>query len=224
MPPYLRPLAVLVLVLALAPAALAAQVGVTTDVITGRVTGAEGQPLAGARIEAVSAESGVRRSTVTRADGRYTLVFPDGGGSYRLSAAALGYAPATQELQRQGDEDVLTVNFRLSERAVQLEGIEAVAARTPPPGRGDAGAEQRFLSGDLVNRLPLEDNDPARLAQLAPGVVAAQGDSSEARQAFSVAGQRQSLNQVTLDGASFASALTGGQAGGGSPLSLPQEG
>ncbi|HEU0052531.1 MAG TPA: hypothetical protein VFQ39_05110, partial [Longimicrobium sp.] len=37
-------------------------------------------------------------------------------------------------------------------------------------------------------------------------------------------GQRASLNQITLDGTTFASALTGGQAGGGSPLSLPQEG
>ncbi|HKP77334.1 MAG TPA: TonB-dependent receptor, partial [Longimicrobiaceae bacterium] len=41
---------------------------------------------------------------------------------------------------------------------------------------------------------------------------------------FSVAGQLASQNQVTLDGASFASALSGGQLGGGSPLGLPQEG
>jgi hypothetical protein len=51
-----------------------------------------------------------------------------------------------------------------------------------------------------------------------------EGDSLGGRGAFSVGGQRETLNQVTLDGASFASALTGGQAGGGSPLGLPQEG
>ena len=209
----------------LAPAALAAQVGVTTDVISGRVTDASGQPVAAAQIEAVSVESGVRRTTTTRADGRYTIVFPEGGGQYRLRAVALGFAPATMNLQRTADEDVLTANFRLGEQAIQLQGIQATAQRTPPPGRGDAGSTERFVPSELVNRLPLEDNDPARIATLSPGVVATtSADSTEQRGSFSVAGQRQSLNQVTLDGTSFASALTGGQAGGGSPLSLPQEG
>ncbi|HEU4453676.1 MAG TPA: carboxypeptidase regulatory-like domain-containing protein, partial [Longimicrobium sp.] len=211
--------------LALAPAALSAQVGVTTDVISGRVTGPNGQPIASAQVEAVSAESGVRRTTTTRADGRFTLVFPDGGGQYRVRAAALGYAAATLDLQRLADEDVLTANFRLGEQAIALEGIQATAQRTPPPGRGEAGAQERFVPSGLIDRLPLEDNDPARIAALQPGVVATQNsDSTSSRGSFSVAGQRESLNQVTLDGTSFASALTGGQAGGGSPLSVPQEG
>ena len=56
-------------------------------------------------------------------------------------------------------------------------------------------------------------------------IVATEGaDSLSGRGGFSVAGQRASQNQVTLDGASFASALSGGQLGGGSPLGLPQEG
>ncbi|HEX5724098.1 MAG TPA: carboxypeptidase-like regulatory domain-containing protein, partial [Longimicrobiaceae bacterium] len=219
----LRTLAAL-LFAALLPAALAAQVGVTTDILQGRVTGPDGRPLAGAQVEAVSAESGVRRSVATRADGRYTIVFPDGGGRYTVRASFLGMQPATITLAREADEDVLVANFRLGEQAISLEGIRAQADRVPPPTRGETGGQERTLPGEVVNRLPLEDNDPARLATLAPGVVAAQGDSLESRGAFSVAGQRSSLNQVTLDGTSFASALTGGQAGGGSPLGIPQEG
>jgi hypothetical protein len=108
---------------------------------------------------------------------------------------------------------------------VALEGITARASRTPPPSNAAAGGTERTLPGETVNRLPLEDNDPARIATLSPGVVAVtQGDSSEARGSFSVAGQRAALNQVTLDGASFTSALSGGQSGGGSPLGIPQEG
>lgn len=222
--PYLRTLVCSIL-LALAPAALAAQVGVTTDLLTGRVTGPNGAPVAGARIEAISAEGSLRRTTATRADGRYTLTFPDGGGRYQLRVTALGFATATAVAAREADEEVLVTNFRLGEQAVALEGITARANRTPPPGQAAAGGTERTLPGELVNRLPLEDNDPARIATLSPGVVAVtQGDSSEARGSFSVAGQRAALNQVTLDGASFTSALTGGQAGGGSPLGIPQEG
>jgi hypothetical protein len=206
-----------------APAALGAQIGVTTDILSGRVTGGDGAALAGARIEARSLETGVTRTAVTRADGRYTLVFPDGGGRYELHASTLGRAPAAVLVVREADEDVLVADFRLEERAIVLDALEVRGARTPPPGRGEAGAQERYLSGDAVNRLPLEDNDPARLAALSPGVVAV-GDSLDGRGGFSVAGQRESLNQVTLDGASFASVLGGGQAGGGSPLGVPQEG
>jgi len=220
-----RILLLLFVLSAAVPAVLRAQVGVTTDVLTGRVTRAGGAPVAGARVEAVSGESGVTRSTVTRADGRYTLTFPDGGGRYQLRVSGLGLAPSVAVAAREADEEVLVTNFTLGEQAIALEGIEARADRTPPPGRESAGGTERSLGGETVSRLPLEDNDPARLAALTPGVVAVTGaDSSEARGSFSVAGQRESLNQVTLDGASFTSALTGGQAGGGSPLGIPQEG
>ncbi|HEX9939959.1 MAG TPA: carboxypeptidase regulatory-like domain-containing protein, partial [Longimicrobium sp.] len=211
--------------LLLLPRALAAQVGGSTDIITGRVRGPDGNGIAGAAIEVVSAETSVRRTTATRPDGRFTLTFPEGGGRYTVRAVALGHAPQTATLVRQADEDVLTVDFRLGEQPIVIEGIRATASRTPPPGRGDPGGQERNIPSELVNRLPLEDTDPARVAQLSPGVVGTPApDTSEQRQSFSVAGQRQSLNQVTVDGTSFASALSGGQFGGGSPLGLPQEG
>ncbi|HEU0012443.1 MAG TPA: carboxypeptidase regulatory-like domain-containing protein [Longimicrobium sp.] len=208
------------LLLALLPGALPAQ----TDVITGRVTDEAGAPLAGVRIQVLSLESEVTRSTATNADGRYTVAFPDGGGRYRVTASQVGRASATQAVARQADEDVLVANFRLGERAVQLEAISVQAQRTPPPGRGEAGGQERFLGSEVVNRLPLEDQDPARLATLSPGVVATDADSTSGRGGFSVAGQRASQNEITLDGSSFSSRLTGGQAGGGSPVGIPQEG
>jgi hypothetical protein len=218
------PTALALLLACAAPVLGAAQVGVTSDILSGRVTDAEGAPLAGVRIEATSGETGITRTAATRQDGRYTIVFPDGGGRYRVTASLLGRAPAVRDVYREADEDVLVANFRLQEQAILLDPIEARVSRAPPPGSGEAGAQERYVSGEALNRLPLEDHDPALLAALFPGVVAVEGDSLGGRGAFSVGGQRETLNQVTLDGASFVSALTGGQAGGGSPLGLPQEG
>jgi hypothetical protein len=213
------------LALTLLPAGLAAQVGVTTDIISGRVLGPGNAPISGAQIEAVSLESNVRRTAVTRADGRYTLTFPEGGGRYTVRVVALGFGTQTRTLSRVADEDVLTANFTLGEQAIQIQGIQATASRTPPPGRGETGATARTVTSELQNRLPLEDNDPARIAQLSPGVVGTSStDSTEQRLSFSVAGQRASLNSITVDGTSFGSALTGGQFGGGSPVGLPSEG
>jgi Carboxypeptidase regulatory-like domain/LTXXQ motif family protein len=204
---------------------LAAQVGSTTDVVRGRVTDERGEPVQGASIQVTSVETGTSRTTVTAADGRYTVVFPDGGGRYRVRVARLGQAPRTVEVARAADEDVLVANVQLGTAAVQLQGVTARAER-PQPGRGEAGGTGRQVSSELAQRLPLENStDASLLATLSPGVVATTGaDSLSGRGGFSVAGQLASQNQVTLDGASFASALSGGQLGGGSPLGLPQEG
>src|SRR5229473_3327493 len=62
---------------------IAAQVGSSTDILTGRVTGPAGQALQGVRVEATSIETGVTRSRATDAQGRYTILFPDGAGAAR---------------------------------------------------------------------------------------------------------------------------------------------
>jgi hypothetical protein len=218
-------LPVVLFLLLLSAVRLAAQVGSTTDVIRGRVTDERGEPVAGASVQATSAETGTSRTATTAADGRYTIVFPDGGGRYTIRVARLGQAPRTSTVARVADEDVLTANVQLGTQAVQLQGVTARAQR-PAPGRGETGQTGRSVSSELAQRLPLENQtDPAAIATLTPGVVATEGaDSLSGRGGFSVAGQRASQNQVTLDGASFASALSGGQLGGGSPLGLPQEG
>jgi len=194
-----------------------------TDILRGRVTGTDGTPLAGVRIEATSAESGVTRTGATNADGRYTIAFPDGGGRYTLRASTLGHQAVTRAIARQADEEVLIADFRLAEEAVLLDAISVEAERGPAPARGNVGGQERLLSGEMVNRLPLENTDAASLAALAPGVVTVEGDSATGRSGFSVGGQQSSQNQVTLDGASFSSRLSGGEMGG-SPLGVPQEG
>jgi hypothetical protein len=202
----------------------AAQIGGTTDILRGRVTGEDGQPLGGATVEAISIETGVRRAVLTDRNGRYTILFPDGGGRYQLTVSFIGHAAVRTALVRQADEDLLLADVQLRTSAIEVEGVTAQVRRAPPPGRGETGTRGNTLSGDLTSRLPLEDTDFASLAALTPGVVARPGaDSLGGGGSFSVMGQRSSLNQVTLDGASFASMLSGGSLGG-SPLGLPQEG
>ncbi|HET7623250.1 MAG TPA: carboxypeptidase-like regulatory domain-containing protein, partial [Gemmatimonadaceae bacterium] len=75
----MKPLAsLLLLLLALAPVVARAQVGSTTDILTGTVTGPDSQPLPDATVEAVSVETGISRTHTTNDKGRWTIVFPDG--------------------------------------------------------------------------------------------------------------------------------------------------
>lgn len=199
----LRYLLLLVPLLVGAARPAAAQVGANTDIITGTVTGPEGQPIADATVEAIAAETQISRQRTTDARGRFTIVFPDGGGQYQILVRYIGMAPARLNLSRQADEDRLVVNVRMSPVATTLEEI-TVRGRAPrerDEGAGPGSAE-RNLSQELVDRLPIDASDPNVLATLAPGVVAI-GATDSTNAAFSVAGLRPDANNVTLDGASF---------------------
>src|SRR5881227_1615939 len=185
------------------PVAARAQVGSTTDIITGKVTSPDGKPIQGARVDATSVETGVTRSRTTNEKGQYTILFPDGGGSYRVAVHYIGFAPATFTLARQADEDRLVADVRMDPVAAQLGPV--VVRGAAPTGQGDRpgpGSVERTLTGEQLARLPIDPTDLAALAALTPGVVAISGSDSTAA-AFSVAGQRPDQNQVTLDGLSF---------------------
>ncbi len=188
-----------------APVRGAAQVGTTTDIITGTVTGPDSQPLPGAVVQATSLETQVSRQRATDARGRFTILFPDGGGQYQLVVRYLGMAPARVTVARQADEDRLVANVRMDVVAVSLDAV-TVRARAPQRGaeRPTPGSTERNLTPEAVARLPIDASDLNTLATLAPGVVAiSETDSTSA--AFSVAGQRATANNITLDGLSFGS-------------------
>ncbi|MBX9928635.1 MAG: carboxypeptidase regulatory-like domain-containing protein [Gemmatimonadaceae bacterium] len=180
-----------------------AQVGSATDIIRGTVRALDGRPLAGARVEVTSIETGVTRTRTTNEKGQYTLLFPDGGGQYRVVAKAIGHAPQTSSITRLADEDRLTADFRLTSAAQALAAVTVRAQQTPArQQRAEPGSTERALTGDQLRRLPVDPSDPNAVAALAPGVVSVGGSDTSAA-GFSVAGQRSDANQVTLDGLSF---------------------
>ena len=202
-----RAAAVAAIALGLSTARATAQVGSTTDIVTGKVTGTNGQPIEGATVTAQSVETRVSRSRTTAKDGRYTILFPDGGGQYRLTVKSIGVAPQTQVVTRQGDEDRLVHDFKMSvNAAAQTLAQVTVNARRPTQTqeRPTPGGTERNFSADQMSRLPVDANDLNNLAAITAGVVSASGtDTSSA--SFNVAGQRATQNNLTLDGISFGS-------------------
>jgi hypothetical protein len=199
-----RAFSLLLFALLLLPSALAAQ----TDVLRGRVVGADGQPVAGARVEVTSVETEVTRTTLTNTSGVYTLLFPGGGGRYEVTVSAFGLRNFSGLLERVADEDVLIGNVVLDVQPVEIEGIRVQGGRAPPRG-ANPGEVERVLSGNMLNRLPLEDTDPTSLALLAAGVVGVGADSLGFGAGISIAGQRATQNAVTVDGVSFEGGMDG---------------
>jgi len=205
-PPLARvaPLVLLALLALPVPRTASSQVGATTDIIVGTVTGPDSQPLGGATVEVTSRETGASRQVATDARGRFTLLFPDGGGRYELVVRYIGMAPAQLSVARQGDEDRIVANVQMGLAAITMEAVSVTARRSGRAESVGRGATGQGLSRDEVARLPTDASDLNTVATLAPGVLAiGGGDTSTA--GFSVAGQRPTANNVTLDGMSLGS-------------------
>ncbi|HEY8469275.1 MAG TPA: carboxypeptidase-like regulatory domain-containing protein, partial [Longimicrobiales bacterium] len=190
------PPVILVLSSLLFASRLAAQ---EADVLTGRVRSTDGQPVVGARVEVFSVETEITRSTLTNEDGRYMILFPDGGGRYILRITYLGMADVVRTVVRQAGEELLVTDVTMEPEAIALQSI-VVRAPPPPPSSGQAGEQSTALPQALLERLPLPDLDPNTVALLAAGVIATDVDSLTGRLGFSVAGMSDLLNQITLDG------------------------
>ncbi len=187
------------------PAPARAQIGATTDIITGIVRRAEGNlPLEAAEVAVKSLESTITRRARTNAQGKYTILFPDGGGQYEVTVRALGLAPQTKQINRQADEDRLVLDFTLSTNPTMLSAVTVRARQDVPRGddRPTPGSIEQAINTDQAARLPVDASDLMELALLAPGIVSIPGSDSTGSQ-FSVAGLSPSANNITLDGLSF---------------------
>src|SRR2546425_2479255 len=201
-PGRLLGIAVLVAMAAAHPAD--AQVGTTTAIIPGPVTGPNSQPLGGAVVTATSLETRVSRQRTTDARGRFTIVFPDGGGRYELTARYIGMAAVQVTVARQADEDRIEASIRMGLFAVPLEPVTVSArSRSRSDGSGP-GSSERSYNPEQLARLPINASDLNTVATLQPGVLGIRESDSTAT-AFSVAGQRPTANNVTLDGLSYGS-------------------
>ena len=196
--------ALVALLAALVARPTAAQVGATTDIITGTVMGPDSQPLAGALVQATSVETRVSRQQTTDARGRFTIVFPDGGGRYELTARFIGMAATQITVARQADEDRIETTIRMGVRAESLEPVTVSASSNSRSERAGPGATERNLNPEHLTRLPIDVSDVNAVATLLPGVLGIRESDSTAT-AFSVAGQRPTANNLTLDGLSFGS-------------------
>jgi hypothetical protein len=183
-----------------AAASAAAQ---TVDVVRGRITNPENQPVEGATITVTTLSGAVSRTARTDRNGRYTVTFPGGDGDYMVSVASIGFAARRFEIKRVADEDILVADAKLSRSAQTLGEVRVQGDRTRA-GRNDQTAD---ISGTerLINQSALaaaQMGDLAAMAASLPGVLlvpGADGDPS----GFSVLGLDPSQNSTTLNGQNF---------------------
>ena len=195
-------------------ACLPAGAQVTTASLGGLVLdAATDEPLVGATVVATHQPSGTEYGTTTDVDGRYILPYVRVGGPYGVTVSYVGYEAVTKDGfslqlgQRQ------TVDFAVSEGALELEGAEVVANRAAVIDRDRTGAATAIDEAQL-RKLPTISRSAQDFTRLTP-----QSDGN------SFGGRNDQFNSFTVDGSIFTNpfgldaATPGGQAGA-QPISL----
>ena len=114
----------------------------TADLIRGRVTSEDGQPIAGVQVTAVSYFGGITKTARTNRDGRYSITYPNGEGDYWLAFAAIGYQGQRIEVKRLADEEVLVADIKLSNTQV----LQTVTTTASGPRQVPRSADNAFSS------------------------------------------------------------------------------
>jgi hypothetical protein len=214
--PHFGALALLALcVLALTTGRAAAQ-GVTTGILSGVVTNAQQQPVAGANVIAIHEPSGSSYEATTRADGRFSIPGMRVGGPYSVTVAFTGGGGTAFEPQTKTDVSInlgvaSDVNFSVTAIAVQ-ESVTVTAVVDPVFSSSRTGAATTVGRAEIAT-LPTLSGRLSDVTRLTP-----QSNGSN------FAGLDNRSNNITVDGSSFNSSFgLGGQPGdrtGVAPISL----
>jgi hypothetical protein len=222
MAPVLRFLRVAFAALLAAHALVSPASAQTTSTIAGRVVDASGAVLPGVSVTARNLDTAVVRSSVTGADGRYTLALLP-VGRYELRAELDGFRP----LVRQGIETTIAETLAV-DLALEVGAVAEVVMVTGGASQVNTStSELSFLvSGKALEALPLNGRNYTDLALLQPGVIAyphRDGGSVVAHGlGMSVNGQDPRANVYLLDG-TLLNDFTNGPAGSAAGTALGLE-
>lgn len=178
-----------------------------SDIIRGKVTGPDSLPLENVKVTAMSLSTNQSISKNTNKDGRYTIIFPNGGGDYMVTYAAIGFQPTQKEVKREQDEAILIADQMLGKNPTMLNAIRVTAQRQQVDRNDDTRNGGGVGSGDRgidLTQIGIgAQGDLAAMAASLPGVTFIPGADGGAA-GFSILGLGADQNLTTLNGLNFA--------------------
>src|SRR3954463_4080147 len=177
-----------------------------SDIIRGKVTGPDSLPLENVKVTAMSLSTNQSISKNTSKDGRYTIIFPNGGGDYMVSYTAIGFQPTQKEVKREQDEAILIADQVLGKNPTMLNAVRVTVQRQQVDRNDDTRNGGGVGSGDRgidLSQVGIgAQGDLAAMAASLPGVTYIPGaDGGPA--GFSILGLGADQNLTTLNGLNF---------------------
>ena len=148
------------LAICLVPMALLGQANAGADILMGRVTDVTGRPVADAQVGATALGSGVTRSIITDAEGRYKLFFPAPARQYVVLAKRMGFAPVQRTITRRTDgPEEMTIDVQLGGAPLALSMVEVngESSGSLPQDSGSGSTVDATVPNPVAEILALKD-------------------------------------------------------------------
>lgn len=172
----------------------------TSAGLSGRVVDESGAPIANATIEVVHGPTGARKTVVTDANGRYTVVGLRVGGPYTVTASKDALKDAESDVYLALAE-MTNVDAQLGGAAADATSLDAITVTADAlsmmfsPDKMGSGTN---VSSDQIAAFPSIERNLQDYARLDPRVV----QTDKSRNEISVGGQNPRYNAIKVDGIS----------------------
>lgn len=195
----------LILTLLIAPS-IVAQTQITTGIIQGTVTDANGAVVPGANVEIRNLATNISRNVTTNEDGRFVaLGLPP--GNYSVIVAKQGFSTNVIEKTALTVGQAQDFSFALKISSVE----ERVTVTTTPTVDTVRTEVSTTINETAVSTTPILGRKFEDLLTLTPGVSITQGPDGDE---INFSGQRGIFNNVSLDGGDYNNGFFGEQLGG----------
>lgn len=173
---------------------------ITTSSLTGTVTNASGQPVAGAALTVQHVPTGSNYTAISRADGTFVLRGLRPGGPYTIGSASTGFVPTELrevylDIDRGAD---VTVRME-SEEVVTLDRFEVTATAEDTLFDSIKTGSGTYLTTDDINNMPAGDRSINALARMDPRISY---NRDPFDRGISVSGLSNRFNSIQVDGVS----------------------
>ena len=173
--------------------------------VSGVIVDASAASVPSALVTVVNEDSGLRRVTMSQADGTYQVSSLQPGG-YKITVRKTGFRTMIRFGVKLAELQTARVDFKLVvgslQETVTVEGSALLVDNTDP-------TVSTVVSHDEIENLPLNGGGLLTLVELAPGTVTTPATRGEAGQ-FTVNGQRPNTHYFMVDGISANSGVGGG--------------
>jgi Carboxypeptidase regulatory-like domain/TonB dependent receptor len=187
--------------------------GVTTSILTGKVTDEKGAGIPGANIVAVHTPSGTQYGVVTSADGRFNIQNMRVGGPYRVTISFIGYATQAYDDVYTKLGEPFSLNHVMKEEGTQLEEIVVLGTEDKIMNSNRNGTLTNVSARQILT-LPTISRSINDMTRLTP--------QASSTSSGSIGGGNYRQNFITVDGSDFNNTfgIGGNLPAGGSPISL----
>ena len=188
---------------------LAPALDAQTAAIDGIVTDPSSALMPGVKIVVSNLDTGLRRETLTGAEGHYSVtLLPI--GRYRVEATKPGFGRAEQTAIQLNVQQVARIDFTMQPGPV-VEAIEVSA--TAVTLDSETTTVGQVIDNKRIVELPLNGRNYLNLAQLTSGTAPGVGDRTQAEGGFVASGQHMYQLNILLDGLENTSVASGGPLG-----------